>query len=92
MGEVAVQVLKILVRIGIILTMSMMAVSLVILAYSGIQAVLNAGALGDIFAFIQMWLPFDLNVMMTFLVTASIIYMTYLLAQFTYGMIERFIR
>lgn len=80
MGEIALFVLKFMSRFVFILAgitafiiMLNMAVSLAFVSFS-------AGAFSDVFAMVSMWLPFNLSVLLAWLMSAATAYIGYRLA------------
>lgn len=47
------------------------------LIMSAMNVSTNGGVLADIYAIVAMWLPFNLNVVILWLVTAALVYLTY---------------
>lgn len=91
MGEVAVQVLKMFARAGIIVSIILTLLALFLLGYNGMQTLLNVGALADLISLLQIWLPFDINVVFGWLVTATTLYFAFKLAAISYNLINRFV-
>lgn len=52
---------------------------------------INQSVLGDLFALIQMWLPFNLNSILWWFTTATVIYITYRISIFALTWMQRFI-
>lgn len=65
------------VKIGFVLSMIFAFVMILNMIISALAIGLNHNALADIFAIIQMWLPFNLNVVLLWLITASTLYIGY---------------
>lgn len=80
MGEIVIQVLKWTFRVTFILAGIFAFVVVLNLATSMIFVSLNQNALSDVFAMIQIWLPFNLNVVLVWLIAASTAYITYKLS------------
>jgi len=62
-----------------------------IMLISSITVMLNQSALTDVLYIIDMWLPFNLTVLISWLISGSIIFLTYRLAVFSYRLIAEFI-
>jgi len=91
MGELATQVVKWLVRLSIIVALILAFIILYNFVYSLISVTTNNAVIADITALVQMWLPFNLNVLMTWVITASILYLTYRVVLFGSGFANKFI-
>lgn len=65
------------VKIGFVLSMIFAFVIVLNIIISTLAVGVNHGVLADIFAMIQMWLPFNLNVVLLWLLTAATLYIGY---------------
>lgn len=77
MGEVAVQVIKWLVRFGFVMAAAGLFIGLFAIGSSIILQGVNGGALSDVIGLVNMWMPFNLSVMMFWLFTAASAYFLY---------------
>lgn len=77
MGEVAVQILKWSVRISFVMVSIFAFIVVINLGLSMAFVALNGNLLTDILAFTQVWLPFDLNVLIGWALAASVSYVAY---------------
>lgn len=80
MGEIGVSLVKWAVKIGPVLGAITAYIIIINIAIAGMFAGFNAGAFTDVFAMVSMWLPFDLNVIMLWIVSTSVAYMSYRMA------------
>lgn len=80
MGEIAVAVLKWLIRMSIVIAGIFSFVAVLNIATSMILVNLNQNVLTDIFAVIQIWLPFNLNVLLLWLIASSTAFILYRLS------------
>lgn len=91
MGEVAVTIAKWALKISFF---SAIAISLMILlgvVTSYIIVGFNGSVLNDIFATIQIWLPFNLNVVLLWLSVAATAYLTFRLSLMIFNIIDAYI-
>lgn len=91
MGDIAVAAVKWAVRLGIIISLIFAFTILYNLAYSMIGVTINQSVIGDLLSLVQMWLPFDLDVLMAWLFTGVGLYITYRVAMFAAGAINKFV-
>lgn len=78
--QVAIEVAKWIFRLGFIVAGVVAFVVLLNLGLSFFFVALNATVLADLFALLQMWLPFNLNALLGWVVAASAAYIVYRLA------------
>lgn len=79
-GNTIIRLLIIAVKVAAI-TASVFSFTVVLgLIVSAIFVAINLSVLGDIYSLIQMWLPFNLNVIVLWILTASGSYLTYRLS------------
>lgn len=91
MGEIAISVLFLLIKFS---TFASVAISFVVLfgfITSAIVVGFNNSVLADLMAIVQLWLPFDLNVMIVWLLTVAGLYIAYRLFNFTSMLLTRFL-
>jgi len=91
MGEVAVSVVKWLVRLSIIVSLILAFIVFYNFIYSLIGVTLNDSVIADLLALFQMWLPFNLSIVFSWLLTASVLYLSYRVILFSAGFINKFI-
>lgn len=91
MGEIAITLTKWTIRIGFMITMIFALVLLVNFSLSLVVVDLNQNVLQDLFSLIQIWLPFDLNVMLLWLVSAVGVYFTYRMSVIAFNSLNRLI-
>lgn len=89
--RVALQILKWAIRLTFVAGGAFALAAILIYASSLILVSLNAGVLADLFAIIQIWLPFNLNVMLTWLMIATTLLILYKLAVMAITWINRFV-
>jgi len=84
-------------RISLILfkTISITTVAIALVLFlnvviSSISIVLNASVLGDIVAIIQIWTPFNIGVILNWLIAVSGLYLTYRMALLTLELINKY--
>lgn len=92
MGEIAVTVAKWALKISFF---SSIAIALMIL-FGVLTSYLVAGfslpVLTDVFAFVQVWLPFNLNVILIWLGLAATAYLIFRLSLMTFNIIDAYLR
>lgn len=91
MGEILIAVLKWSIRIAFVLSGIFAFIIILNLSISLIFVTLNQSVLGDLFAIIQLWLPFNLNVLLAWLLAASTAYISYKLAVMSISWVNRVI-
>lgn len=77
LAVVAFNIGKILLRASLFLAAVTAFIVVLNLAISGFGIALNQSVLNDLFAMIQMWLPFNLNSLLIWITTSVIAYLTY---------------
>lgn len=70
-------ILKVIVKISFIIPVFWGLVSLVTSAMLMVYVSIDSGVLNDIFALVQLWLPFDLNVVLVWIGLSVTGYMSY---------------
>lgn len=91
MGELAVTVVKWIVRFTIIITVILSFSVLMSLTWSMTSILLNQTVLDDILIILQLWMPFDLDVLLAWVFTSTILYITYRMSIFFLGLTNRFL-
>jgi len=91
MGEVAVAVVKWLVRLSIIVSLILAFIVFYNFIHSMIGVTLDDSIIGDLLALVQMWLPFNLSIIFAWLLTASVLYLSYRAILFAAGFINKFV-
>lgn len=79
-GEVIIAVLKWIILLPFALGVVVSLGSLLILGSNAVAVVLNGTVLADLFSLIQMWLPFNLNVLTAWISTIVVLYISYRLS------------
>lgn len=90
--QVAITVAKWVFRFGFILASIVAFLVVLTLAFSFVFITLNGNVLTDLFLFVQMWLPFNLNVLLSWLITISLIYVTYRISVIVILYIDKLLR
>lgn len=70
-------ILKVILKIGFIVPVYWGIVALLTSAITAVMISHNTGVLNDIFALVQLWLPFNLNVILVWISTSIVLYLTY---------------
>lgn len=91
MGDFVVNVLRWTISLPFILAGLFAFIVLLNLAISIVGVTINQSVLGDLFAMIQMWLPFDLNAVLWWFTTASSAYFIYRLAIAGISWVHKFV-
>ena len=91
MVEGVIKILTWTVVFGFFAGSALALIILVMFAFGMIGVALNASILADIGHLIQMWLPFNLDELLTWVFTASGLYLTYKLASMLFDYVKRFI-
>ena len=91
MGEIIMKIVKWTALITIISSMLFTFSALMFFILSGLVIVLSASVISDIFAIIQIWLPFNLVPVMLWLFTIASLYLTYKVARFAFDYVRQFL-
>jgi len=91
MGEIAINVVKWAAKIGFWSATVLAFIAVLNFIISGTQTVANQSVIGELIGIVQMWLPFNLNVVFAWLITAGGLFMTYKIARFAMHFGMRFI-
>jgi hypothetical protein len=91
MGEAAVAVVKWVVRISIILTLVFAFLVFFNFVYSLVGTAVNNSVIGDLMSLVQMWAPFDIDVIFSWVLTASSLYLGYRVIIFAVSFLNRFL-
>lgn len=91
MGEIVLAVVKWTVRFAIIISLVFAFTVILNLSISMIGVSLNQSVIGDLFALLQIWLPFDLDVVTTWLVTATVLYVVYRTSIYAAAFLNKFV-
>jgi len=86
-----VAIVKWAVRIGIILSVVFAFIVLWNFIYSTITVSTNQNVVSDLLAIIQMWAPFDIDVLFAWVFTSAVIYITYRVTMWTAGLLNKFV-
>ena len=73
--------LKWTIRLSIVIAAIIVFIALMSFGISFQSAILNQNILSDLLALIQVWLPFDLNVVLLWMTTVITLYILYMLAR-----------
>lgn len=88
MTETVLDLIKIGVRFTIVLTGIFAFIVIVTLATSYVTIATNGGVISDLFAIIQIWLPFNLSALITWVITATTAFIAYRLTIYTINYIS----
>jgi len=91
MGEVAIQIAKWTFRSAFIIGVLLSVIALVSIISTYIIAGYNTSVLSDIFALVQVWLPFNLNIILIWLTVSATAYIAYKTAILSYVLLNTFI-
>lgn len=91
MGETVVAIIRWTVRFGIVISLVFAFIVLFNFMYSMLSVVADGSVIGDMIALVQIWLPFDLNVLLAWAFTASTLYISYRVLMFSAGFLNKFI-
>ena len=80
MGDLVVFILKTTLKVPFILIVIGSFIAILNLALGMSLVLINNSALGDLFALVQMWLPFNLSTITVWFTTITIAYLTYRLS------------
>lgn len=76
-GQAVIQVLKIAVRLSFVVGVITAFGGILFLAISTVGVVLNGGVVADLMALVQMWLPFNLAPVLSWLLTGALLVISY---------------
>lgn len=88
MGEVGVAAFKMGIKMSYALSMVVLLVVFIALGVSAISVALNGSVVMDLVYLMQMWLPFNLNPLFTWLFTAVASYFAYRLSFIGFSIIQ----
>lgn len=88
MSETVLSLIKMAVRFTIVLTGIFAFILVITLATSYLTISTNAGVLSDLFAIVQIWLPFNLSALITWIITASTAFIAYRLTIYSINYIS----
>lgn len=83
---------KVSLKLGYVLAMLSFFVTLLVLATSAIFVIFNGSVVADILYLVQMWLPFNLAPIYTWLIVACGLYITYKLYVIGFSVINGVLR
>lgn len=90
MGEVVTKIFILMGKIAFY-AISIFALTVILtIVLSAIMVGLNFGVINDIVAIIQMWLPFNLGVIIAWLLTVSLAYLAYRLSVIAINYVDAF--
>lgn len=92
MTDIVSMILRWALRIGILTTSIFAFIVVLNLASSLLFVTLNQNALSDIFALIQIWLPFNLTVILSWFTTATLAYIVYRLSRVAFNFIDDLVK
>lgn len=90
-GDFLTSLLRWTITIPFILAAIFAFIAIINLMISLVGVTMNQSVLGDLFAMIQMWLPFNLDSLLWWFVTAAVLYVTYKLAISGYNFVTSFL-
>lgn len=91
MGEIIVAVLKWTFRATFVMAVVITVGALLSIVLSYMIIGFNMSVLADIFAIIQIWLPFNLNIVLLWLATASTAYLAFRIGMVSFVLFNTFI-
>ena len=91
MGEVAVAVLKWTFRAAFIIAVAIGLGVFISVIVNSLIVGYNLSVLADIFALIQIWLPFNLNIVLLWLTVSASAFIVYKLAALSYVLLNTFV-
>lgn len=91
MGDLVTSIIRWTLSIPFLLSSIFAFIILWNFALSVVQITINQSVIGDLFALVQVWLPFNLSSVFTWFTTVVIIYITYRVSIFALEWIHRFI-
>lgn len=91
MGEIAVLLLKWTFRLAFLIALALGLTAMIALIVNYMVVGYNQSVLGDIFSLIQIWLPFNLNIVLLWLTLAASAFVIYKLASLSYVLLNTFI-
>lgn len=91
MGETAVAVAKWALKISFFSAIAIALMILLGVVTSYIVVGFNTSVLNDIFGLIQIWLPFNLNVLLVWLAVATTAYLAFRLSLMVFNIIDQYI-
>jgi len=91
MGEIAVAIVKWTFRITFIIGVLIGIISLISVITTYMIVGFNTTVLSDIFGIIQIWLPFNLNIVLVWLSITATAYITYRLAIMSFTLLNTFV-
>lgn len=89
MGDIVINLLKWTMRITFVIAGIFAFIVVLNLAVSMIFVTLNQNVLSDLLAMVQIWLPFNLNVVFVWLIAASTAFIAYKLSVMAISWINR---
>lgn len=91
MGEIALFLMKMTIRLGIIMAAVFAFIVIFNIAYTAVFVALNLEIIADLGAMIQIWLPFDLDVIFAWLLTVATSFLIYRFALKAHAFLNAFI-
>lgn len=91
MGETAVAIAKWALKISFFSAIAIALMILLGVVTSYMVVGFNTSILNDIFAVIQIWLPFNLNILLVWLSVAATAYLTFRLSLMIFNIIDTYI-
>lgn len=92
MGEVAVTVAKWALKITFFASIAISLMIIIGLLTTYLVVGFNMSILSDIFALVQIWLPFNLNVLLLWIAVAATTFLTYRVSLMAYNLINSYLR
>jgi len=90
--DILFRLLNITIKAGFWASVVIVFIALVTIIISGILVSLNGTVLMDLFYMTQMWLPFNLNVILTWAITITVAYFVYRVALWAFTFVGELLR
>jgi len=91
MGEVAVTIAKWALKISFFAATAIALIIIIGLITTYLVIGFNVSVLSDIFALVQIWLPFNLNVLLLWIAVSATSYLTYRVSLMAYNLITSYL-
>lgn len=91
MAELAYKIMVIMAKLAFYSVMTFSVLTLITIVSSALMIALNFGVINDVIGLIQMWLPFNLGVVILWILTASFAFLTYRLSVLAVSYINGFL-
>jgi len=91
-ASVALFVIRITFTFVLYAAIAMLTVSLFTIVFMAVSTVVSSSIIGNLITLIQIWLPFNFGIMITWLWAAATVYISIKLYYVVIGYIERFLK